>query len=274
MNVNSLSNWSNVLAALIVVLIVANGLSRAQADELVRSGMNYSAARKLLLSKGYVPLKLSKQHCLDNASGRTAICETYTEMTFCAGTGLANCQFGFEDQHGGLVLVETEGEEQNVPGHDVGLDLGVKRTRAASPTERNRLLTDAQEQSAGPKTDATGEPRREDVTKLDVPVLVTASDGDACANGEIVGLDAKGDGFLSVRSGPGGRPYREIDRLINGNQVYLCGQKGLWHSVVYTADRSIGSKCGVSTPWATTQAYTGPCRSGWIYGRYVKATAG
>lgn len=41
-------------------------------------------------------------------------------------------------------------------------------------------------------------------SRIDVPVMITPGGGDACANGEIVGLDPKGDGFLSVRSGPGG----------------------------------------------------------------------
>ena len=111
-------------------------------------------------------------------------------------------------------------------------------------------------------------------SRTDVPVMITPGDGDACANGEIVGLDPKGDGFLSVRSGPGGRPYREIDRLFNGNQIYICGQSGAWYSVVYTADRSIGRECGVSTSWSTQQPYTRPCRYGWVHSRYVKGVAG
>jgi hypothetical protein len=110
--------------------------------------------------------------------------------------------------------------------------------------------------------------------KIDVPVMINADEGDACANGEIVGLDPKGDGFLSVRSGPGGRPFSEIDHLFNGSQVYICGQQGPWYSVVYTPDRGLSSECGVSTPWSTRQAYTGPCRYGWVHSRYVKVTAG
>lgn len=108
---------------------------------------------------------------------------------------------------------------------------------------------------------------------IDVPVTITADGNDACANGEIVGLDPKGDGFLSVRSGPGGQPYKEVDRLYNGNQIYICGYKDNWHSVVYSADRGIGAECGVSKAWPTSRAYTGPCRYGWVHRRYVKVIA-
>lgn len=111
--------------------------------------------------------------------------------------------------------------------------------------------------------------------KIDVPAMIQADpDIDACGNGEIVGLDPRGDGFLSVRSGPGGAPYTEIDRLYNGDQVYICSTKGPWRAVVYTPERVPSASCGVSKPWATDQAYTGPCRAGWIHTRYLKPTAG
>ncbi|OYU88134.1 MAG: integron [Bradyrhizobiaceae bacterium PARB1] len=111
--------------------------------------------------------------------------------------------------------------------------------------------------------------------KIDVPVMIKSDpDIDACGNGEIIGLDPKGDGFLSVRSGPGGSPYTEIDRLYNGDQIYICGNKGPWQTIVYMPERVLSASCGVSKPWSTDQAYTGPCRAGWVHSRYVKATAG
>ncbi|MEZ0169555.1 integron [Microvirga sp. TS319] len=109
---------------------------------------------------------------------------------------------------------------------------------------------------------------------LDVSVMVGGSGNfDACSQvGQIVGLDPKGDGFLSVRSGPGGKPYREIDRLYNGNRVFLCGQKGPWLAVVY--GQSPDAACDVSTPWPVRRPYTGPCYAGWIHSRYVRVIAG
>jgi len=78
---------------------------------------------------------------------------------------------------------------------------------------------------------------REPVGRIDVPVMVGGTgEVDGCTSvGQIVGLDPNGDGFLSVRSGPGGKPYREIDRLYNGNRVFVCDDKGPWLAVVYGA---------------------------------------
>jgi hypothetical protein len=108
--------------------------------------------------------------------------------------------------------------------------------------------------------------------RIDAPIVIGGNaDFDACGStGQVVGLNPRGDGFLSVQSGPGGRPYREIDRVFNGNQVYICGEVGPWLAVVYPAGRD----CGVGTPWPIRQPYTGPCRYGWIHSRYVRVIAG
>lgn len=94
---------------------------------------------------------------------------------------------------------------------------------------------------------------------------------DACAgNGVIAGLDPAGDGFLAVRSGPG-TGHAELDRLYNGEGVYLCGESGRWIAIVYTRR---GGNCNVTSPWPIRQAYTGPCRSGWVHRNWVRQTAG
>jgi hypothetical protein len=56
---------------------------------------------------------------------------------------------------------------------------------------------------------------------IDVPIYAGGKpDADACqSTGDIIGLSPRGDGFLSVRSGPGDRSFREIDRLRNGQHV-------------------------------------------------------
>ncbi|MDE4914779.1 hypothetical protein [Methylobacterium sp. 092160098-2] len=109
--------------------------------------------------------------------------------------------------------------------------------------------------------------------KIDVPIVIGGSEKfDACLGaGHVVGLDPQGDGFLSVRSGPGGKPYAELDRLFNGNEVAICDEKGPWLGVVY-GPRSMD--CNTGTPWPTRMPYTGPCKAGWIHSRYVKVTAG
>ncbi|MGH0331193.1 hypothetical protein NKZ36_22885, partial [Sinorhizobium meliloti] len=68
-----------------------------------------------------------------------------------------------------------------------------------------------------------------------IPIVIEADPNfDACGgNGVIEGLDPSGDGFLAVRSGPDSK-YAEIDRLYNGEEVYLCTTKGKWLGVVYS----------------------------------------
>jgi hypothetical protein len=87
-----------------------------------------------------------------------------------------------------------------------------------------------------------------------VPVVI----GDACTVGRIIGLDP-----ASVRSGPGRTGYREVDRRLNGQRVYVCGERDSWFAVIYhPAGRA--ADCGVSVPWPSRKPYGGPCRSGWI----------
>lgn len=108
--------------------------------------------------------------------------------------------------------------------------------------------------------------------RIDVPVMIGGSaDQDACpSSGIIVGLNPRGDGFLSVRSGPASS-YAEMDRLYNGNPVQICGDSGSWMAIVYGGD---GGQCGVSRALPRRLAYTGPCKYGWVSSRYVSVTAG
>jgi hypothetical protein len=108
-----------------------------------------------------------------------------------------------------------------------------------------------------------------------LPVLVGGNARfDACMTvAEITGLDPNGDGFLSVRSGPGGRPYSEIDRVYNRDQVWICDRgHSPWYAVVY--DRTGRLNCGVGSVRPVRGPYRGPCRSGWIHSRYVRDIAG
>jgi hypothetical protein len=104
-----------------------------------------------------------------------------------------------------------------------------------------------------------------------VPVIVQASGvTDACANGVVFGLAARGDGFLAVKAGPGLR-YGRIEKLYNGEPVYLCADAGDWWGIVYTRKPQ---DCKVSTPWPRTLPYAGPCRSGWARKKWIRLTAG
>jgi|SRR5690242_2659941 len=112
---------------------------------------------------------------------------------------------------------------------------------------------------------------QEDNVRPQVPVPIQSDpDTDVCSNGVVIGLDPHGDGFLAVKAGPGLK-YPRIDKLHNGEQVYLCAEAGDWYGIVYTKTRQ---DCNVMTSWPRSLPYTGPCRSGWVYRRYVELWAG
>jgi hypothetical protein len=104
----------------------------------------------------------------------------------------------------------------------------------------------------------------------DVPVVLNDTGEDACGTGQIVGLNPKGDGFLAVRSGPG-KGFAQIDKLHNADRVAICDSDGDWIGIVYGKE-----ECTYSSPVGETQngPYSGPCRSGWVFGRYVELIAG
>ncbi len=106
---------------------------------------------------------------------------------------------------------------------------------------------------------------------LDVPVMVGGeADLDACTGlGRVARLDPAGDGFLAVRKGPS-TDYAKIDELYNGDEIHLCQEHGRWWGIVYGG---IGG-CGVGSPVPRRMAYKGPCRAGWVHGRYVDFIAG
>ena len=118
---------------------------------------------------------------------------------------------------------------------------------------------------------------------LCVPVSAFAQDGatvmvggepsmDACSMyGAVSGLDPQGDNYLSVRLGPGTQ-HQRIDRLGPDQKLWICDQKGNWLGVVYTKDDTLD--CGVSSPQAARAPYSGPCKAGWVYKKYVTLLAG
>lgn len=108
------------------------------------------------------------------------------------------------------------------------------------------------------------------------PVLI-GTDGagaDACTGvGRVVGLNRRGDNYLSVRAAPG-TAAQERDRLRFGQNLHVCDRNsdGRWLGVVYTRDPR--QNCNLAAPVASPRPYPGPCRSGWVSARYVADTAG
>ena len=105
----------------------------------------------------------------------------------------------------------------------------------------------------------------------DVPIVIGGDpEVPACAWAEVRGLDPQGDGFLAVRQGPG-VGYEMTDQLYNGDQVFVCDDRGGWFAIVYPGD---GPDCGVGTPWPEAAFYSGPCSYGWVSAKWVTIVAG
>lgn len=97
---------------------------------------------------------------------------------------------------------------------------------------------------------------------------------DACTGvGRVVGLNPRGQNYLSVRGAPRANAV-ERDRLRAGQNLHLCDRSadGRWLGVVYT--RNPYQNCNVASPVNSPRPYPGPCRSGWVSARYVADIAG
>ena len=107
---------------------------------------------------------------------------------------------------------------------------------------------------------------------LSVRVGTVDEEIDSCPGlGRVTGLNPAGDNFLAVRAGPG-TGYPIVDRLHTGDLLNLCERVADWEGVVYPPSGS-SSDCGVDTP-LPLQDYSGPCRSGWVFTRFVDVIAG
>lgn len=90
---------------------------------------------------------------------------------------------------------------------------------------------------------------------LDVPFGMTGQCGDT----RVVGLDPNGDGFLSVRSGPGS-DYRKLDQIYNGDNVRVFSEQWPWVGIVYGSIPNWGSgQCGIPSG----------IRRGWVHTNWL-----
>lgn len=95
---------------------------------------------------------------------------------------------------------------------------------------------------------------------------------DACGSiGVPTGLNPRGDNFLAVRAGPSSRTAM-LDKLRPNEAFFICEQRGAWLGIVYS--RREGPDCGANVPVPRRKAYDGPCRSGWVFRRFVRLLAG
>ena len=59
-------------------------------------------------------------------------------------------------------------------------------------------------------------------------------------------------------------------------EVYVCeiSADGQWLGVVYDPNGLTTARCGVTRAVDVAKPYTGPCQSGWVFGKYVDVYAG
>ena len=103
---------------------------------------------------------------------------------------------------------------------------------------------------------------------LVVDVMERADDGlDTCAYGQVAGLKSDGDGFLSVRTGPGTK-YDSFDELKNNDKVWLFEEKDGWYGIVYGVDEQNCSPVEKDRPVDTIG------KKGWVFGKWIVVLAG
>lgn len=174
----------------------------------------------------------------------------------------------------GLTLVACESEAE--PNQTAPVEETTEDGTADAGGVESEISEDA-ESSEGAETETT-----EDSETVEAPTIAArpvrygfdGPDLDACGGyGEVSGLKAGGDGFLSVREAPDVKA-KELDRLTAGQGVTFCDSaKGnSWIGVVY--DKSGGKDCGTGSPIDATKNYPGPCQSGWVSAKYVTLIAG
>jgi Bacterial SH3 domain len=102
---------------------------------------------------------------------------------------------------------------------------------------------------------------------LEVPIFEYGSDGQAasCFTSVVSGLQANGDGFVAVRSGPGTQ-YRKIDDIHNGDVVTVYDTKGQWFGVMYGETTGRCNFVGVGKKRRVTY----PGKKGWVNRNWLK----
>ena len=80
---------------------------------------------------------------------------------------------------------------------------------------------------------------------------------------------------LPVRSAPFDNGD-QVGAIPAGAQFFVCARSldQKWFGLVYSPDGKLAGSCGVARPVSARQAYSGPCKSGWVASAYVELIAG
>ncbi len=113
---------------------------------------------------------------------------------------------------------------------------------------------------------------------LDVTIYEYGGDGQAaeCGLFIVAGLQADGDGFLAVRSGPGTQ-YPMIDKVYNGDYVVVYDDSNGWLGGIYGRGDAFlrGSDargCGFVGSGRRPLPYPG--KKGWMHSKWLRIVAG
>ena len=94
---------------------------------------------------------------------------------------------------------------------------------------------------------------------------------DACSTyARVAGLRDVAGNFLALRSHPSTQGDM-LAKLSNNQELWVCDEQGDWHGVIIL---DTTQDCGNSSPIAVRKPYTGPCKSGWVYGKFITPLAG
>lgn len=90
---------------------------------------------------------------------------------------------------------------------------------------------------------------------------------------KIRGIDKHGDGFVSIRKGPGSKYSIKRKAYRNGEKVAICASSGNWIGIIYSTKSTQGVlDCGLSLEKRTKSGSykeTRSCQTGWIYKSYL-----
>lgn len=94
-----------------VLASAAHAKPSDDAPPTLKPGMGYGAARSLLISKGFQPVRSASQRDDRCSAGRQDVCVAYPETVSCDGTGAAACRFIFSSKTGGALTVVADGND-------------------------------------------------------------------------------------------------------------------------------------------------------------------
>lgn len=166
---------------------------------------------------------------------------------------------------GACLALAACGGEAEAPAEDATTEETAETTETETETE------DAEETAeAKPEAEATEAALK--VAARPVRYGIDGENLDACGSaGDVTGLKADGDNFLSVRAAPS-TDAKELDRLPAGTTVAMCDSVDGWVGIVYDLTKSMD--CGTGSPIEGEQNYGGPCKSGWVSEKFITLMAG